>query len=90
MDSKSLFERAQKVIPGGVNSPVRAFNAVGGTPIYVAKGAGARMWTVEGRELIDFSVRQQLNGIYGRGLGCSPSLLEPTVPTGTGLGRQDR
>jgi glutamate-1-semialdehyde 2,1-aminomutase len=54
MDSKSLFERAQKVIPGGVNSPVRAFNAVGGTPIYVAKGAGSRMWTVEGRELIDF------------------------------------
>ncbi|NQT92297.1 MAG: glutamate-1-semialdehyde 2,1-aminomutase [Lentisphaerae bacterium] len=54
MNSKQLFERARKVIPGGVNSPVRAFNAVGGDPVYVEKGSGARMWTAEGRELIDF------------------------------------
>ena len=42
------------MIPGGVNSPVRAFNAVGGDPVYVTKGSGSRITTVEGRELIDF------------------------------------
>ncbi|MFT5473209.1 MAG: glutamate-1-semialdehyde 2,1-aminomutase [Candidatus Promineifilaceae bacterium] len=54
MTSASLFERAKRVIPGGVNSPVRAFNAVGGNPVYMASGAGARMTTVEGRILTDF------------------------------------
>ena len=54
MNSKKLFERAVRVIPGGVNSPVRAFNAVGGDPVYVKSGKGARITTVEGRELIDF------------------------------------
>jgi len=52
--SNEWFKRALKVIPGGVNSPVRAFNAVGGDPVYVTKGKGARITTVEGRELIDF------------------------------------
>lgn len=54
MTSKELFERAQRVIPGGVNSPVRAFNAVGGDPVYIARGQGSRMTTVDGAELIDF------------------------------------
>jgi glutamate-1-semialdehyde 2,1-aminomutase len=54
VDSKNLYKRALKVIPGGVNSPVRAFNAVGGDPVYVTKGKGARITTAEGRELIDF------------------------------------
>lgn len=54
MDSKNLYKRALKVIPGGVNSPVRAFNAVGGDPVYVTKGKGARITTAEVRELIDF------------------------------------
>jgi glutamate-1-semialdehyde 2,1-aminomutase len=53
-DSHELFARAQRVIPGGVNSPVRSFAAVGGDPIYVASGQGSRIRTVEGRELIDF------------------------------------
>ncbi|NIR40451.1 MAG: aminotransferase class III-fold pyridoxal phosphate-dependent enzyme, partial [Actinobacteria bacterium] len=48
------FERASAVIPGGVNSPVRAFKAVGGDPPFVASGTGARVTTVDGRELIDF------------------------------------
>jgi glutamate-1-semialdehyde 2,1-aminomutase len=52
--SAALFERAQRVIPGGVNSPVRSFRAVGGDPLYIARGHGARMVTAEGRELIDF------------------------------------
>jgi glutamate-1-semialdehyde 2,1-aminomutase len=52
--SAEYFRRAQNAIPGGVNSPVRAFNGVGGTPIYVQRGQGARITTVEGRELLDF------------------------------------
>ena len=54
MISHDLFERAKRVIPGGVNSPVRAFNAVGGDPVYVKKGRGSHVWTAEGRDLIDF------------------------------------
>jgi len=54
MKSKDLFDRACRVIPGGVNSPVRAFGSVGGDPVYVAKGSGSRVWTVDGRELVDF------------------------------------
>lgn len=52
--SAALFDRAQRVIPGGVNSPVRSFQAVGGNPVYMASGKGARLLTVEGRDLIDF------------------------------------
>lgn len=54
MKSRQLFERAVNVIPGGVNSPVRAFGAVGGNPVYVEKGSGAHIWTADGAELIDF------------------------------------
>ena len=52
--SEALFERAQRVIPGGVNSPVRSFGAVGGTPPFIARGAGARIWDVDGNEYVDF------------------------------------
>ncbi len=52
--SKSLFERAQQLIPGGVNSPVRAFRAVGGTPFFVAKGQGCYLWDVDGNRYVDF------------------------------------
>ncbi len=52
--NKILFERSQKVIPGGVNSPVRAFKSVGGTPIFFKKGLGSRLWDEEGREYIDY------------------------------------
>ena len=49
-----LFRRAKKAIPGGVNSPVRAFNGVGGTPVFVESGKGARIRTADGRELTDW------------------------------------
>ena len=49
-----LFERAQRVIPGGVNSPVRAFRAVGGTPRFIARAEGAYMWDAEGQRYIDY------------------------------------
>src|SRR3970040_630113 len=52
--SISLFEEAQKYLPGGVDSPVRAFRAVGGQPLFIKKGAGARIWDVDGNEFIDY------------------------------------
>jgi glutamate-1-semialdehyde 2,1-aminomutase len=51
--NESLYERAQARIPGGVNSPIRAFRAVGGTPYFVARAEGARVWDVEGTEYLD-------------------------------------
>jgi glutamate-1-semialdehyde 2,1-aminomutase len=54
MSNASLFERAQRVIPGGVNSPVRAFRAVGGTPRFIARAQGAYMWDAEGQRYIDY------------------------------------
>jgi glutamate-1-semialdehyde 2,1-aminomutase len=52
--SDALFARAQRVIPGGVNSPVRAFRGVGGSPFFVARGEGCRITDVDGRTYIDF------------------------------------
>ena len=52
--SQQLFEQAQRVIPGGVNSPVRSFRAVQGTPPFIARGQGARVWDVDGNEYIDY------------------------------------
>ncbi len=52
--SETLFERAQRVIPGGVNSPVRAFRAVGGTPLFFERAAGAHLWDADGRRYIDY------------------------------------
>ncbi len=54
MGSQALFERAKKCIPGGVNSPVRAFGSVGMTPRFIAGAKGDRIWDVEGNEYIDF------------------------------------
>jgi glutamate-1-semialdehyde 2,1-aminomutase len=52
--SRREFEKARKVIPGGVNSPVRAFGSVGLTPRFIAKAKGARLWDVDGNEYIDY------------------------------------
>ena len=51
--SETLFAEARQVIPGGVNSPVRAFKAVGGTPRFIARGSGAIVWDVDGNKYID-------------------------------------
>lgn len=51
--NEAWFQRARQVIPGGVNSPVRAFRAVGGTPVFVERGEGPYVWDVEGRRYID-------------------------------------
>jgi glutamate-1-semialdehyde 2,1-aminomutase len=52
--SEELFTRAVERIPGGVNSPVRAFRSVGGKPLFIARGEGARIWDVDGNEYIDY------------------------------------
>jgi glutamate-1-semialdehyde 2,1-aminomutase len=52
--SEQLFRRAQAVIPGGVNSPVRAFRAVGGQPLFIQRGEGSHIWDADGREYIDY------------------------------------
>ncbi|MCS7196758.1 MAG: glutamate-1-semialdehyde 2,1-aminomutase [Aquificaceae bacterium] len=54
MKNSELFQRARSLMPGGVSSPVRAFKAVGGEPILVARAQGSRLWDVEGKEYIDF------------------------------------
>ncbi|HSN20365.1 MAG TPA: glutamate-1-semialdehyde 2,1-aminomutase [Usitatibacter sp.] len=52
--SRALFERSRQLIPGGVNSPVRAFGAVGGTPVFLREGRGARVVDEDGREYVDY------------------------------------
>ncbi len=53
-NSERLFVRAQKHIPGGVNSPVRAFRSVGGSPLFIARGKGSRIYDADGNEYIDY------------------------------------
>ena len=52
--SKALFEKAKGVIPGGVNSPVRAFKSVGGSPLFISHGKGAHLFDVDGNKFVDF------------------------------------
>ncbi len=76
-----LFERGRRVIPGGVNSPVRAFRSVGGTPYFVARAEGARIWDVEGRELLDYVQS------YGASiLGHAPAVVVEAVRDAAGRG----
>ncbi len=52
--STQLFERAKQLIPGGVNSPVRAFRSVGGSPFFTERAEGPHLYTADGKDLIDF------------------------------------
>ncbi len=52
--SEKLFQKACEVMPGGVNSPVRAFKSVGGNPLFIRKGNGSKIWDVDGNEYIDY------------------------------------
>jgi len=52
--NQQLFEQSQTLIPGGVNSPVRAFGSVGGTPVFFKRGLGSRLWDEDGKEYIDY------------------------------------
>lgn len=70
--NRSLFDRAGRVIPGGVNSPVRAFRSVGGTPYFVDRAEGAWVWDVEGRRYLDY-VQSYGASILGH---AHPAVLE--------------
>ena len=52
--SRKLHKRAEQLIPGGVNSPVRAFRAVGGDPIYIVRGEGSHIWDADGNQYVDY------------------------------------
>jgi glutamate-1-semialdehyde 2,1-aminomutase len=83
--SEELFRRALRVMPGGVNSPVRAFKAVGGEPVFIASGRGSRVKDVDGNEYIDY-VGSWGPLILGH---CHPEVMEAVarvVETGTSFG----
>jgi glutamate-1-semialdehyde 2,1-aminomutase len=83
--SKKLFAEALKYIPGGVNSPVRAFRAVGGQPFFVNKAKGARVWDVDGNELIDY-VCTWGPAILGHAHPKIISAVKSTADRGTSFG----
>jgi glutamate-1-semialdehyde 2,1-aminomutase len=83
--SEALFSRAQGVIPGGVNSPVRAFRSVGGVPRFIERGAGSRLFDVDGNAYIDY-VCSWGPLILGH---CPPPVIEAirsVLDTGTSFG----
>ena len=80
-----LYERACGVMPGGVNSPVRAFRSVGGTPYFVQRAAGAYVWDVEGRRYIDY-VQSYGPGILGHAPQGLDSVIAAAAAEGTSFG----
>ena len=83
--STKLYARAQTVIPGGVNSPVRAFKGVGGTPIFFKSGNGAYLVDVEGKKYIDY-VGSWGPLIHGHAHPQILKALEAALPQGLGFG----
>jgi glutamate-1-semialdehyde 2,1-aminomutase len=84
-ESRRLQKRAEKLIPGGVNSPVRAFRAVGGDPLFIVRGAGSHIWDADGNEYIDYI------GSWGPMIlgHCAPVVaeaLQTAVRNGTSFG----
>ena len=83
--NKEVFERSTRVIPGGVNSSIRAFKAVGGSPYVVARGAGAYVYDVEGKQYIDL-VQSYGAVILGHAHPTITSALRDAAPDGTSFG----
>lgn len=83
--SEELFERAKRRIPGGVNSPVRAFRSVGGTPFFTARADGALLHTADGRALIDF-VCTWGPAIHGHNHPAIREALQAALANGTSFG----
>jgi glutamate-1-semialdehyde 2,1-aminomutase len=80
-NSQSLFKRAQALIPGGVNSPVRAFRGVGGEPFFIQRAEGAHIWDVDGNEYIDYV------GTWGPAiLGHAPQVVIDAIRAAAPLG----
>jgi glutamate-1-semialdehyde 2,1-aminomutase len=83
--SEALFARAQQLIPGGVNSPVRAFRGVGGTPPFIARGEGSRIFDVDGNEYIDY-VCSWGPLVLGHRPACVIDALREVLEIGTSFG----
>src|SRR5277367_4808581 len=83
--SEDLFARAQKLIPGGVNSPVRAFRGVGGTPPFIARGEGSHIYDVDGNEYIDY-ICSWGPLILGHLPSCVVEALHEALERGTSFG----
>ena len=85
MNNQEWFDRAQRVIPGGVDSPVRSFRAVGGTPYTVVRGQGAYVEDVEGRRYLDF-VQSYGASLLGHAHPAVVEVLREAVSKGTTFG----
>lgn len=85
LTNAGLFERACEVLPGGVNSPVRAFGSVGGTPYFVSRAAGAHVWDVEGNRYIDY-VQSYGPGILGHAPAAVIGAVAAAAAAGTSFG----
>jgi glutamate-1-semialdehyde 2,1-aminomutase len=83
--SEQLFAAAQKVIPGGVNSPVRAFRAVGGQPLFIERAEGAYIWDADGNRYIDY-VLSWGPLILGHAHPAVVQALQAAIPRGTSYG----
>ncbi|MDG2168680.1 MAG: glutamate-1-semialdehyde 2,1-aminomutase [Opitutales bacterium] len=83
--SNDLFERAQKIIPGGVNSPVRAFRSVGGTPFFTKRAEGAALYTADDRALVDF-VCTWGPSIHGHNDPTIKQAISEALDSGTSFG----
>ena len=83
--SDALFARARRLIPGGVNSPVRAFRAVGGSPFFVKSAHGATLVTADDRELIDF-VGTWGPAIHGHNHPVIKAAISAALEDGTSYG----
>ncbi len=85
MDSRELFERSKEIIPGGVNSPVRAFKSVGGEPFFTSRASGSRLFSCDGAEYIDF-VCSWGPALFGHDHPAIRKALLEAVSKGTSFG----
>ena len=83
--SKKLFEEAKKYIPGGVNSPVRAFKSVGGDPLFIQRGEGSKFWDVDGNEFIDY-IGSWGPHLFGHNPPFIITALSEAIKNGTSFG----
>jgi len=83
--STGLYRKALEIIPGGVNSPVRAFKAIGITPAFIDRGKGSKLWDVDGNEYIDY-VGSWGPMILGHAHPKVIGALKKAAPKGTSFG----
>lgn len=88
-ESARLFEKAKTFFPGGVNSPVRAFRSVGGTPVFIEKGKGSHIWDADGNEYIDYCGSWGPL-ILGHANNTVLSAVQKTMQNGTSFGAPTR